>query len=449
MKELLKDPLILILVLLTGIIFSLVTFQLISQSKKLGNFLETLVILSYIISFTGPSILPFSNLNPMILAAHGITVKTVALRTSMFAYTIVILWPVVIKTLKKFINIIAVLIILNPLFFIFIIILLLSFSWSETPKYTLNNSLVILAVTIFAAYIAQRYTVAEIARIFRFSNTFICITSIYYSLLKPSVGINVVKNSWQGILAHPNPLGSLMALNAGLWMFHAINYPQDRKISIIFCLLSIIVLFKADTGGGKVQLVLLIAAFIYLNFIKTLPPKLAFTTVLIFMVVFGIGVIILTNNWLFIIEDVLGKDATLTGRTPLWSILFSQYIPQRPLLGYGFHGFWQSWRGLENPAFNINIKGWTPPHSHNGFIDLTLDFGLIGITIFLLSLLTNITLAVSFLTRNPNPESILPLALVMYIIIPNLSETALLENGFVWLLYSILTIRLCLENTIH
>src|SRR3546814_8434536 len=35
-----------------------------------------------------------------------------------------------------------------------------------------------------------------------------------------------------------------------------------------------------------------------------------------------------------------GDPTSLTGRVPLWGVLIEHYVSERPLLGYGFQGFW-------------------------------------------------------------------------------------------------------------
>ena len=46
--------------------------------------------------------------------------------------------------------------------------------------------------------------------------------------------------------------------------------------------------------------------------------------------------IVATPDLLF---SLLGKDATLTGRTGIWSAVIDS-IAKRPLLGYGYQAFW-------------------------------------------------------------------------------------------------------------
>ncbi|MGO7785777.1 O-antigen ligase family protein, partial [Rhizobium ruizarguesonis] len=74
--------------------------------------------------------------------------------------------------------------------------------------------------------------------------------------------------------------------------------------------------------------------------------------------------------------EALGKDATLTGRVPLWELVDLE-ISDRWMFGYGYQAFWT----VANPeATRIWLKiGWASPHAHNGYRDILLSFGIIPI----------------------------------------------------------------------
>ena len=75
-----------------------------------------------------------------------------------------------------------------------------------------------------------------------------------------------------------------------------------------------------------------------------------------------------------------GSDAgfgTLNGRLPLWNSLLG-HIAERPLLGYGYHGFWTGER-----IYEISTQQeWTVPTAHSGYLDIVLSLGLLGGVLF-------------------------------------------------------------------
>ena len=74
--------------------------------------------------------------------------------------------------------------------------------------------------------------------------------------------------------------------------------------------------------------------------------------------------------------------ATLTGRAPLWAEVIHS-ISERPLLGYGFQGYWAGDRMLELG----DATGWAARGAHNSYLECMLSMGGIGGALFVLALL--------------------------------------------------------------
>lgn len=450
MKELIfSSPLNLLLILICGLVYIFVIFQLVGKSKKFGDTLEKLIIGLYLFMMPGVVVAPFTTFHPNSLAHREKTFASAFVQIALYFVILFIMSPHLKRTLKNSIEVIAKILSNNPFFVIFLLWLCLSFAWSDTPMHTLKHSAVLMGSTIMTIYIIKQYSFLSLATLIKWVLTITAAVSTFYSMFKPDIGINVTKNSWQGIIDHPNKLAALMAFSAILWGLDASENPKKRWLSIPLTLFSIYVLDRAESAGAKVQFLVGVLVMLSVRFLKRLPFKWAFFFIVIFMVLSISGFIIITENLEAIVVDGLGKDMTFTGRTPLWEFLFQEKIPQRPVLGYGFHGFWQPWRGPNNPAAN-SIAGtlqmssgegfWSPPHAHNGFIEVILDLGYVGFFCFALSFLKTLADAVQHLVT-PNKhqssmiEAVLPLLLLIFVVFPNLSESPLLENNHIWYFY--------------
>ena len=76
-----------------------------------------------------------------------------------------------------------------------------------------------------------------------------------------------------------------------------------------------------------------------------------------------------------------GTYQNFSGRIPLWELCM-EYVGSRPVAGYGFESFW-----TEDHIRDISAQeGWTVPISHNGFIELMLSVGVIGLALYLFQL---------------------------------------------------------------
>jgi exopolysaccharide production protein ExoQ len=74
-----------------------------------------------------------------------------------------------------------------------------------------------------------------------------------------------------------------------------------------------------------------------------------------------------------ILVHLLGRSETLTGRTTIWKAVLSMHT--NPLLGTGFESFWLGSR-LET-VWNMSVQGIQ--EAHNGYIELYLNLGWIGL----------------------------------------------------------------------
>ena len=87
--------------------------------------------------------------------------------------------------------------------------------------------------------------------------------------------------------------------------------------------------------------------------------------------------IVLALYFLTPIKDVfitsLGEDATLTGRTELWEDIGGIYT--NPIIGTGFESFWLG----ERLEWFWAKYWWKPNQAHNGYLEMYLNLGLIGV----------------------------------------------------------------------
>jgi len=99
-----------------------------------------------------------------------------------------------------------------------------------------------------------------------------------------------------------------------------------------------------------------------------------------------IGVLaLLAAEWAFGIYasaiQLLGKDATLTDRTLLWSELLKVKI--NPLFGAGFESFWL---GDRIRKFGES-RWWQPNQAHNGYLETYLNLGVVGLILLIVLLI--------------------------------------------------------------
>ena len=124
----------------------------------------------------------------------------------------------------------------------------------------------------------------------------------------------------------------------------------------------------------------------------------------------------------------VGRNATLTGRTDLWGQLIE--LTANPLLGAGFESFWLGPR-LEKLW---SIYWWQPNEAHNGYLEVYLNLGLIGMVLFAGVVLAGYRNIISTLKTDPDGGR-LRLAYFVVGLAYNMTESAIRSTDLMWLAF--------------
>ena len=90
--------------------------------------------------------------------------------------------------------------------------------------------------------------------------------------------------------------------------------------------------------------------------------------------------------------SAIGKDATLTGRTPLWRQIILVMTNSHTFTGYGFGMFWRDRQAvaLLHTAFRSNsFMGTMTTGAHNVLLEYWLNVGLFGLASYFIALLAS------------------------------------------------------------
>ncbi len=443
MKEILRVPLFLAIIASISVILMLLLYQAVAKDKKIAIGAEKIILGIFLFAIsgaTGANAMPFTKLHPGVFANRETTAITIIGQIVIYGAFLFIISSRLHIWLKGYLKAIFTTMVGDPFLSLLLLMVLLSACWSETSEVSIKKSLVILGISGVAIYVAQRYSWQEIYPWWRNINLIVMLWSL--------VKTNPANGCWNGILGHKNQFSFFMAQTAVLWFLFAFYSPKNRRLAIIFGLLSSLAVQKGCSGASRILVIILLGFWVYISIVKKLPVQWAVVSVILFLIIsISLGIIVI-NNAEAIIVDGLNKDMTLTGRTDFWPQIVDK-INLRPILGYGVDSFWQPWRGLENPAHGIMIakSQFIPPHSHNGFLDLACDLGWGGLILFILSFFNNLVKGVIYLTRAQLPEGGFPLFILTYTLMTNLTETGLFGPTSFWFWYVLVSVRLSIDTT--
>jgi O-antigen ligase len=138
---------------------------------------------------------------------------------------------------------------------------------------------------------------------------------------------------------------------------------------------------------------------------------------------------------------LLGKSGDLTGRTELWDRVIGLAV-QHPVEGWGWIGYWAPW---VKPLGTLYERyGVYQLHSHDAWLDLWMQTGIIGLVLFALLFLITIVRAYraavtplwnSALGRRVSSNlTLLPLLVLTFLLVQTATESRILiEEGLLTL----------------
>jgi exopolysaccharide production protein ExoQ len=301
---------------------------------------------------------------------------------------------------------------------------------SQQVTRTISSDSVLLGGILLVFYIMSFYTVNEVLELFLVLGTGTIVASILFALVLPQYGRDLMgghSSAWKGIFSAKNYLGNmaLFFLTAAVSYRPRTPFFRSLRVSqIIFCLIAIAFSRAATT---YMLTTVYIAYAVTLNAVRGFRKKDYFVAFILLFVAFAsiIAIAMLQPNFLF---SLLGKDATLTGRTEIWDAVAGS-IAKHPLLGYGYQAFWLGFKG-ESYRIILTVT-WALGQAQNGFLDVMLELGIGGLIIVLLLFAFAFRDAVTCLLRSYDEARLRAVewyfAIVILTLIYNLDESFLFE----------------------
>jgi exopolysaccharide production protein ExoQ len=322
----------------------------------------------------------------------------------------------------------------NPVPALLVLLAFVSIYWSISPGETLARSIGLTGTTLTGLFLAVRFDRAKLVELVGWGFGIAAVASFFTAVAMPEIGIqwSPEGDQWRGVFVHKNTMARAMALTIVVLVLNAYH----RKRVPRWTLLAVaatggLLLLRTESATGVVVTVVLLALIPGLIALRG-APALAVPVGLA-----GVVLVIVAGNLIAANTDeiliALGRDPSLTGRTPLWEAT-SYYVADRPWLGHGFAAFWE-----EGSVTKMEIRHavqWNAPHSHNGFRDLTLDLGYVGLGIFAVGFLVAVVQAFATLRRDEGAAALWPVVFLAFLVLYNLSESTLLRASSVfWALF--------------
>jgi exopolysaccharide production protein ExoQ len=303
--------------------------------------------------------------------------------------------------------------------------------WSIDPSLTLRRAHALVFTTLFALYLGARFNGQELTQIIAITFVGLALGSVLAVFIYPKMGVHSDVNlgAWRGLWHEKNQMASLMAIGFLACISSAI---QIKALRFWWIAASALILFLVIMSQSKTSLLVCALSLCVLFFFMAIRRGGALSVMIVWG---GVTLITLLASVIYFMPDMalhlVGKDPSLTGRTEIWASLL-RLSEDRPWLGYGYKAFWAP---DSHPAQLVQFQNqWDVPSAHNGWLDLLIQLGWVGVILFGLCLLVTCILGVLRAHKvNDGYFSLLILCLFSFLI---LSESFILsQNNLIWIFF--------------
>jgi exopolysaccharide production protein ExoQ len=326
-------------------------------------------------------------------------------------------------------------------FLLLLAVVLLSGVWSDAKDLTVRRSFALLATTMAGLYLAIRYNFEQQIRLLMPVLKVCVLCSYIFGVLELGTSLDNLPNKpWYGIFTQRNGLGTIMALSTLVFLLWTQIEPEERWGSYCWTFFSFVLLLLSGSATGFLSMGAGMLLLVFLRQIR-LSPENWRRIILLTVLAVGVALFYTVNHF----GEVMGtfeRDVTLTGRTTIWgaSLILGM---DRPWTGHGFDAFWLGDQGASGQI--RKIAGWDVPGAHNGFLEIWLDLGLLGLALFFLGFVRHMWKAVRCFLRGGGWEEAWPILFLIFLFFVNLAQSLLLSpNSVYWILYAMISYRVCL-----
>lgn len=292
---------------------------------------------------------------------------------------------------------------------IYFVFCLVSVSWSDYPGPALKKWIKAVGdVMMVLVVLTDEQPLAALRRLFTRTGFILLPVSLLFIKYYPNLGRTY--EAWSGaqmaigVTLDKNFLGVmtfLLSLGA-LWrildLLRSDKKSPDRRRHLIaqgiLFAIGISLLISANSMTSNVSFVLG-SGLMWAASRPFLRRKPAAVHVLVLSLVLSAGLLLAIGGTSA--AHALGRNSNLTGRTEIWAAVIP--MAPNPVIGAGFESFWLStW---VRDRFAVLIPGLPLNEAHNGYIEVYLNLGWVGICLIALILGDGYRRAVKAFRREP------------------------------------------------
>jgi exopolysaccharide production protein ExoQ len=335
----------------------------------------------------------------------------------------------------------------------------LSIIWSVFPGISLRRCIRSMGTLVMVVVVLTEHSPLGAIRVL-LRRTYLLVIPLSIIAIKYFRNIGVAYNwsgleeDWVGLATDKNSLGQVLMCSGLFFTWQVIqNWPKKKlTLDALLLVLTLWLLSGSKNTHSSTAIIafsVCAAILLALQFIrkradraKRIIVKTTIVSALFVPFVYLVFAVLDTTPATMILTAT-GRDMTFTDRTLIWADLL-HISEKRPIAGVGIGALWVGPIGYATyPLDNWSRKtpGWRPEQGHNGYIDVYVELGVIGVVLLLIVIAVGFSGALDDLQSDFAFGS-LRLVILLSIVMNNITETSFLKGTHdLWFLCLLLAIN--------
>jgi O-antigen ligase len=326
----------------------------------------------------------------------------------------------------------------NRWIFIFFLFAGVSVFWSDYPMVSFKRWVKAIGLFVMVLLLLTDEDPAEALRwVFRKTALLLVPFSILLMKYYPQFGRGYSMSGVQqftGVTGNKNMLGALCFIYGVyfVWDLLALRrgiFSEGRRAAMIDFGMLLLIAFLLHKANSATSLICFLSGSALLIFMEMPSIKRNIGRFGVHLVAFLLlfGALDVMFGLGEAVVKALGRDMTFTGRLEVWHQVLS--MAENSAVGSGYDSFWLGKRAERM----WDIYAWRINQAHNGYIEIYLNLGMIGLMLVFVLVLTSYKNILLKMTSDHTMGS-LRMALFLTALLYNFSEAAF-KIGIVWFVF--------------
>jgi len=308
--------------------------------------------------------------------------------------------------------------------------------WSELIVLSVAESISIFTISAIASLVGSFGSLRELVGGVLAGCLAVFASSVVVAVVLPGYGLvsdTYEAGSLRGVMLDRNSLAFVLLIGLIAALSYEFHGPSTRSKRLTLCSLFVGGVLWTASSTCLILAAVSIAFAVELALIRRVPVSRRRWAAAAGALATAVSASYITSNFNEVLT-LVDRDPSLSGRTRIWPAV-DRLIAQDPWFGHGWGAVWSNQSLRQELARSI---GFDVSHSHNGYLDIQLQIGVIGLVLTLFVLLLVGVRGMAHYLISDSPLSSWALLLALVLSLYNRVETSFSAPSTMFLMFATL-----------